>query len=163
MELAAHRPRHVEQVVDEDGLRAGVSLDAIDRPFTRRLIRGGHLHDVHPAEERVQRRAQLVRESREKILFQPIGLLRRAIQHRVVERQPGTRGDILRERKIVLVVLASRKRARREQPKCSPAASERNHLKRTHAEASQQLQVFRSLRAAKCLVRSDVVIHERFA
>ena len=71
MELAADDARDVEEVFDEPRLRAGVAVDAFEGP--RRLIgaaRDGLQKDLQPAEDRVERRAQLVRQRGEEFVFQ---------------------------------------------------------------------------------------------
>ena len=69
-----------------------------------RLVERGHLQDMGPAEERVERRAQFVRQRREEFFLEAIGVLRVAIEQRVVEGECGTGGDIGGEGEIAIVV-----------------------------------------------------------
>ena len=75
-ELAADDPRDVQDVGDELCLRLGVVLDDTRGTLDRGLVALPDLQDVRPAEDRVQRRAQLVRERREELVLQPVHRLR---------------------------------------------------------------------------------------
>jgi hypothetical protein len=59
-ELPAHGAGHVEQIVDEHRLRAGVSLDALQRTLQRAFVESTALENVGPTQKGVQRRAELV-------------------------------------------------------------------------------------------------------
>ncbi len=59
--LAGHDAAHVEQVVHDLGLRAHVALDGVERAGELAVVAGLTAGDVHPADDRIQRRAQLVR------------------------------------------------------------------------------------------------------
>ena len=61
---------------------------------------------MRPAEERIERCAQLVRQGREEIFLEAIRVLRIAIEQRVVEGERGAGGDIGREGQIAIVVAA---------------------------------------------------------
>ena len=70
IELARDDSRDVEDVLDELRLQlavAGDDVDGVTHPLGRHIARLQHLH---PAENRVQRRAQLVRERREEFVLQ---------------------------------------------------------------------------------------------
>ena len=72
---------HVEQIVDEAGLRVRVPLDGRDRArLLRRLQRLG-AEDARPPVDRRERRAQLVRHRHQELVFQVargLGLFPRA-------------------------------------------------------------------------------------
>ena len=83
----------VEHVLDDLRQRRRVALDGLDRPcLAVGAIDAGPQH-AGVAEDRVQRRPQLVRQAREKVVLQPTGLLRRSCtgSHSRARRRPTTR------------------------------------------------------------------------
>jgi len=72
-ELAADDARGVEQIVDQPRLVVDVALDrlggALDERFVERVRRR---HQVAPAAQRVERRAQLVRDDGEELVLRPL-------------------------------------------------------------------------------------------
>ena len=72
-QLAGDDARDVEEVFDQSRLRARVALDALEAAFPRRLIGAGRAQHPRPAEHRVQRRPQLVRQRGQEFVLQPIG------------------------------------------------------------------------------------------
>jgi hypothetical protein len=81
-ELAGYDSRHVEQILDQPRLQLRVALDREER--ARVLLRRGLRAAEHPsrAEDAVERRAQLVREHREKLVLRAtrrFGLPARAV------------------------------------------------------------------------------------
>src|SRR6266542_819049 len=71
-QLAADDPRDVEDVLDQLRLRHGVVADDAQRALRRRGIRLARREQVRPAEDRVQRRPQLVRQGREELVLHPV-------------------------------------------------------------------------------------------
>ncbi len=77
LELAGDDARDVEDVLDQLRLRLGVAADDVDGlPGAVGRQRAGEQH-LHPAEDGVERRAQLVRQRREEIVLQPARLFGR--------------------------------------------------------------------------------------
>ena len=73
--MPADDARHVEDVLDDPRLRARVALDDVERPV-RVAGRAASLpQHRRPAEDRVERRAQLVRHRREELVLRAIGAL----------------------------------------------------------------------------------------
>ncbi len=68
--LAGHDAAHVEQVVHDLSLCANVALDRVERAGELRVVAGVAARDVHPADDRIQRRAQLVGERCEELVLQ---------------------------------------------------------------------------------------------
>ena len=66
--LSGNDPAHIEQVLDELGLRSCISLDGVQPLFQVGLIRI-HPEQLRPTKNCVQRRAQLVAECREKLVL----------------------------------------------------------------------------------------------
>ena len=73
MELAGDDARDVEEIFDERGLGARVALDALVRPRGRGGVGGRDPQDLNPAEDGVERRAQLVRERGQELVLEPAG------------------------------------------------------------------------------------------
>ncbi len=76
--LAGHDAAEVEQVVDQPHLRARIAVDHLEAAlelFRRRGV-GLALQDLRPAEDRAERRAQLVRQRREELVLDASGALR---------------------------------------------------------------------------------------
>ena len=74
--LPRHDARYIEQVVDEIGLLPRVAFDDLERvghPFACHPLRA---QQIDPAEDDVQRRPQLVRQRREKLVLGAIGRVR---------------------------------------------------------------------------------------
>ena len=69
-ELAADRPRHVEQVVHQPRLCARIAIDGLDRHLAPALIEVARRQHVRPALNRGQRRAQLMRHRHEELILQ---------------------------------------------------------------------------------------------
>ena len=74
-ELAVHDPREVEQVVHQSHLLADVAVDRLQRPRRQLVEAAVAAQDLGPAEDRLQRRAQLVRQRRDELILQAIGVL----------------------------------------------------------------------------------------
>ncbi len=58
-------------------LQPGIATDDVDRLAGAFGVETARLHHLHPTEDRVQRRSQLVRQRGEEFVFQPARLLRR--------------------------------------------------------------------------------------
>ena len=74
-QLAGDDARHVEDVFDQLRLRARVAFDGVQRLLFllgRQRARPQH---ARPADHRVERRAQLVRQRREELVLRPVGRL----------------------------------------------------------------------------------------
>jgi hypothetical protein len=65
-------PGEIEQVLDEAGLGGGVAQDGIDRARPRGLVQLGALQQARPPEDRVERRAQLVRHRGQQLVLRPV-------------------------------------------------------------------------------------------
>ena len=104
----------VEQVLDELRLHARVALDRLQTPHDVRFVLAADAKHLAPAEDRVERRAQLVRERREELVLHfaqafrrrargalaleqggPLGggALRRLVEACVVDGDAGLRGN----------------------------------------------------------------------
>ena len=68
-QLAADHPRHVEQILDQAQLRRGVTFDHLERVRARLDVRL-RAQDPRPAEHRVERRADFMRQRREEFVLQ---------------------------------------------------------------------------------------------
>ena len=69
-------PRDVEQVLDQPRLDLGVAGNRIDGVLALRVVNGrARLQHVHPADNGVERRAQLVGRSRQELVLQVAGVL----------------------------------------------------------------------------------------
>ena len=79
--LSRDNPRDVEQIADQGGLRLRVAFDDVDRLREAFALQDPRAHDLRPAEDGVQRSAQLVRDRRDELVLHPagaFGLLARA-------------------------------------------------------------------------------------
>ena len=72
-ELAGHDARHVQQLVDEPCLALGVVEDRLAGGRPSRLRQDARAEHVGPSENRVERRAQLVRDRCEELVLQAVG------------------------------------------------------------------------------------------
>ena len=72
---SAGNPREIEQIVDELRLPRRVSMDGFDRLRHDARIDRTHAQHRRPSENRVQRRAKLVRYGRHELVFQLVGRL----------------------------------------------------------------------------------------
>jgi hypothetical protein len=72
-ELAGADPADVEQVLNQLRLRPHVPLDHV-QPVTTLVVEPFHPQQLRPPEDRVQRRAELVREGREELVLDPVRL-----------------------------------------------------------------------------------------
>ena len=79
--------RDIEQIGGELGLYAGAAFDRRQRTLALLLRQLAGLDQLYPPEERVERRTQLVRERREELVFQPIRLVRLAVELFVLANQ----------------------------------------------------------------------------
>ena len=68
--LAGGDAGHVEQVLDQLGLRARVALDHLHRPQQLLALHAAGGDDLRPAEDRAERRAQLVRQRGEELVLE---------------------------------------------------------------------------------------------
>ncbi len=95
-DLARDDPRHVQHVVDDLGQPVGVALDGLEA--ARQLVAGQESAAQQPrvADDRVQRRPQLVRQHREELVLHAVGVAGLDEQPRVLEgdgRPPGDAFD----------------------------------------------------------------------
>ena len=72
-EMSADHSRHVEQVLDEPGLCRGVSRDDADRVRKHLGRHRAAAEHRRPADDRVQRRPQLVRDRRQELVLGAVG------------------------------------------------------------------------------------------
>ena len=83
-----------------------VALDRLERAAGRFLGRAApDAQHARVAKDRVQRRAQLVRQRRQKFILQPVGVLEPPIGLRIVDGERAARGHIQREPQIVVAEL----------------------------------------------------------
>src|SRR6267142_4983099 len=73
--IAGNDTRDVEQVVNESGLRARVTFNRFNCPPDIVFIDLTLAQQGGPAEHRSERRAQFMRKSGEKVVFEPISFL----------------------------------------------------------------------------------------
>ena len=94
--------------LDDLGERRGVPFDRLQR--MRVLLRRHHPRLQHPrvAEDGVERRPQLVRQRRQKLVLETVGRLRFFVRARVVDGQRRAKRHVLRESKVVVAVGAAR-------------------------------------------------------
>ncbi len=102
-QLAGHDARDVEQIVDETGLMGRVALDRLERLGPRRRVELASHEEPRPAENRRQRRSKLVRERREELVLDAVGLAQLA---RLVIDDVRERGRVLGERALLRLELA---------------------------------------------------------
>ena len=74
-QLAGDDARDVEQVLDELGERGRAALDRLQRPLLALLVEAPAAQPPDPAHERVERRAQLVREGGQELVLGASGRL----------------------------------------------------------------------------------------
>ena len=74
-ELAGDDARDVEQIRHELRLRMRVAIDDGERPPRALLVENAVEQHARPSDDGVQRRAQLVRQRGEKLVFRPVGCL----------------------------------------------------------------------------------------
>jgi hypothetical protein len=75
-QLAGDDARDVEQILDEIGLHLGVALDGLERALLLGLVELPRAEEARPAEDGVERRAQLVRDRRQELVLdarRPLG------------------------------------------------------------------------------------------
>jgi hypothetical protein len=68
-EAAVDDARDVEQLVDELALRVAAPADRLQRAHLGRRVEPPRLQQLHPADDRGQRRAQLVRDHRQEVIL----------------------------------------------------------------------------------------------
>ena len=109
-DTALDHPRDVEEVFDQPGLNLGVAVDGVDGVLALLVVdqRAGLQH-VDPADDRVERRAQLMRGGGEKLILESDSLLRQA----AARLPPSERGGALVEREMQLVQIDRRRRPSR--------------------------------------------------
>ena len=160
MELAADDARDVEEVFDEPRLRAGVAIDAFERPRVCSGAGRAVSEDLQPAEDRVQRRAQFVRQRREEFVLQaarpaqlvvggrqppvaPLDLLDHAVE-RVDERPDFVVACLRRAQRVVAAVRDARRRvgqaAQRRQDDAFQAAGDDDRRQQAEDDADDRGQ-----------------------
>ena len=73
--LAAHHPRHVEHVVDQPHLRERISIDHLKRPGQHRRLDRAPEQNLGPADDGVERCADLMGQRGKELLLDPPGVL----------------------------------------------------------------------------------------
>ena len=73
-QLAADDARDFEEVLDQPGLHLRVALDLLERAIDRRRRHRVGAQQLGPAEDGVERRAQLVRQRGQELVLQPVRL-----------------------------------------------------------------------------------------
>ena len=74
VELAGHDARHVEEILDQLRKQLGVAFDHLDAARRARRVRGSSTQESRPPEHGGQRRAQLMRHDREKLVLGSVRL-----------------------------------------------------------------------------------------
>ena len=75
-EVPGHDPGDIQEVLDHPGLGAGAALDHVERVGGGRLVERAGPQQLDPAEDRVERGAQLVGERRDELVLAPGDRLR---------------------------------------------------------------------------------------
>ncbi len=88
IQLVADDARHIEQVFDQLRLRARASIDGLHRALALTVVEPAGLEQMGPADDRVHRRAQLVRQVREELVFQASRLFGMSCERRARARKP---------------------------------------------------------------------------
>ena len=142
-QVARHSARDVENVVHDSRLRACVALDGDDRAPDALVCEPPVGEEARPAENRIERRAQLVRERREEFVFQPVQLLGLAEQPRVFDCHRDAARELQDERDVGVGEFAVRPvdgRAEREDTD-QPASDEKRHAEvRERYESRAQVE-----------------------
>ena len=147
-ELAGDDPRQVEQVLDEPGLRRGVADDGVDGVRRPRWIDDAGLEHLAPAHDRVDRRAQLVRERRQELVLRPVRGPGFAVGAGVVDGERGPLRDGLRDQHVLAVVGPLRfRRHEGHHPERAAVGDERHRDVRVQLQRAQRLEVRRAARA----------------
>ena len=87
-ELARHDPADVEQVRNELRLKSSIAGDDLQTAGRQPDVVALLQHQVRPTENRIQRRAQFVRDHRHEVILQTIGPLRFSPSGALGEKQP---------------------------------------------------------------------------
>jgi len=85
--LARHDARDVQQVLDEALLRPGIALYRLVRARLRRLIESPGAQQRDPSEDRIERRAQLMRHGSQELVLQPAQLFSLTAQQLLPRQQ----------------------------------------------------------------------------
>jgi hypothetical protein len=108
-QLAVDDPGDVEQVLDELALHARVALDGLQGTAGGDAVEARGAQGHRPAEHRVQRRAQLVRQGRQELVLHPVGglgLRARPLGRRqelgVADRDRGVVGQLAQDHLVVV-------------------------------------------------------------
>ena len=112
-QLARDDPRDVEDVFNETRLGLGVALNDLHRVIGFLFERPAS-QNAGPAENRVERCAQFVRQRGKKLVFEPIGLLRLAVQPDLRDRDPEAAHQIVQHRQVTRAKAIRRGRRQRE-------------------------------------------------
>ena len=95
-DLPGDDPGDVQQVLDELGHRLGVAIDRVQRLLAPLGLEVAALEPPRPADERVEGRAQLVRERGQELVLRAAGRLGRRPRRLLVAQQPLARpGQLL--------------------------------------------------------------------
>jgi hypothetical protein len=142
----------VEQIGNELVLRVGVALDHLERVLPFLLRKDAPAEEPEPAEDRVERRPELVRDHRHELVL-GVGrsldpralLLRQLVEPRVVDRHRGAAGELHREHEVVFLVAASRlAEGEGEGAEHVPLDAERDDEPRARADLAEEGEVLRA-------------------
>ena len=161
-DLAGHDPLHVEDVRNELLLALCVADDGLDGGLVAFRRQPRILQHVRPAEDGVERRAQLVRERGEKLVLHAAGFFRLGAQAPrffglamrgveepdVVEQKRRARGNGLDQRALVGGVRRSVAAAQRQRAEDAAAADQRAEHAATGAKPIDQRPAARGPRPA---------------
>ena len=152
--------RHVQHVFDHLRERGRVPFDDLDS--LRDLIARHRTaaQQARVAEDRVQRRAQLMRQRREKFVFQSIAGLDMVVDEGIVDGECRPMRQISGEHQILLRVLAPRFSGRKRQRAQRSAVRHERHAHVRHQ--SQGADESQLLLVASCGGDEDLVRHRRY-
>ncbi len=163
LEPSAGDARDVGQVLDQLFLRPRIPSDDFQR-VPAHVVGQAVLEHVAPAHDRVQRRAQLVREDREELVLRAVGELGVAIEPGVVHGDAGPprhfveHGHVVVRERVVDAAADERDHAERV-----PAGRQRRQQHRTRSQFVQHPQVLRIARAARQHFVADVRVERGHA
>ena len=75
MQLSGDHPRDIKDVLNQLGLRLGVSFNCLQSTSGGRLVQFAVAQHMGPPDDGIQWRPQLVRDGREELVFQGAGVL----------------------------------------------------------------------------------------
>ncbi len=155
-------PRDIEQLVDESGLRFTALPDGLQAEGELRRLEISELQQVNPAQDRGQRRAQLMRQVGEKFILGAVRFLRAPIQARVVDGQRNPPRHLLGERDVGgLEAPPDVRPQERDHAERRAVGGHRNGDETAHPHREQQVTMLLIAAGADEDFIGDVVHHHR--